>query len=125
MDIQSLLKDMTHLFIWQKRLSMMLQFKRLFQEDGLSTDSQFVSIYFQVYLGWPMISFRDTVVQYFPEWLPGMSFKKTGKEWRKILMEFYDKPYAFVQRRLVSYPVDDLKFVLLEYETTKTGSRQC
>ena len=124
MDIQSLLKDMTHLFIWQKRLSMMLQFKRLFQEDGLSTDSRFVSIYFQFYLGWPMISFRDTAVQYFPEWLPGMSFKKTGKEWRKILMDFYDKPYAFVQRRLVSY-LDDLKFVLLEYETTRTGSRRC
>ena len=106
MDIQSLLKDMTHLSNWQKRLSMMLQFKRLFQEDGLSTDSQFVSIYFQLCLGWPMINFRDTVVQYFPEWLPGMSFKKTGKEWRKTLMEFYDKPYAFVQRRLVSYLTD-------------------
>ena len=106
MDIQSLLKDMTHLSNWQKRLSMMLQFKRLFQEDGLSTDSRFVSIYFQFYLGWPMISFRDTVVRYFPEWLPGMSFKKTGKEWRKTLMEFYDKPYAFVQRRLVSYLTD-------------------
>ena len=71
-----------------------------------------------------MINFRDTVVQYFPEWLPGMSFKKTGKEWRKTLMEFYDKPYAFVQRRLVSY-LDDLKFVLLEYGTTRTGSRRC
>ena len=43
------------------------------------------------------------VVKYLPEWLPGMSFKKLAREWRGVVESFYNTPYDFVKKQLVSY----------------------
>lgn len=43
----------------------------------------------------------DTIhsLQYLPSWLPGMSFKRTGRRWNKITHAVTDIPYEFVERQ--------------------------
>ena len=42
------------------------------------------------------------ILRFLPEWLPGMGFKKSAKEFRKVVMDFLNKPFAFVKHQMVS-----------------------
>lgn len=39
-------------------------------------------------------------LQYLPEWVPGMTFKKTARHWRATLQAVADRPYAFVEKMI-------------------------
>lgn len=41
------------------------------------------------------------VLRYLPDWLPGMTFKETGRELRKVIDAFLNKPYEFVKYQMV------------------------
>lgn len=41
------------------------------------------------------------LVRYLPEWLPGMDFKRKGREWAKTVASFSDRPYTFVKHQMV------------------------
>lgn len=41
------------------------------------------------------------LVRHFPEWLPGMGFKTTAREWHAAVEEIVERPYAFVQQEMV------------------------
>ncbi|KAK7212547.1 hypothetical protein V2G26_019725 [Clonostachys chloroleuca] len=49
-------------------------------------------------LTWPV----DTlpILKYFPEFLPGMSFKKRAREWKDITQMVIDVPYEFVRQKM-------------------------
>lgn len=40
-------------------------------------------------------------VQYFPSWLPGIGFKRLAKIWKSTILDFNDRPYAFVKHQMV------------------------
>ena len=40
-------------------------------------------------------------VEHFPEWLPGMGFKKMAREWRKTTENLTDVPHRFVEKQMV------------------------
>lgn len=42
------------------------------------------------------------MLQYIPEFVPGMSFKRTARKWKRINEEVVDVPYRFVQRQIAS-----------------------
>ncbi|PWY89157.1 cytochrome P450 [Aspergillus heteromorphus CBS 117.55] len=44
----------------------------------------------------------DTIpaLKYMPEWFPGASFQRTGRAWRKTLLDVIEKPYDLVRRRM-------------------------
>lgn len=42
------------------------------------------------------------VLKYLPEWLPGMAFKKTAKEWSRIVHMTVDIPYAFTRQQMAT-----------------------
>lgn len=48
---------------------------------------------------WPVDIFPS--LQYLPDFLPGMSFKRKAAKWRAQLEEFVDKPYEYVKNALV------------------------
>lgn len=41
------------------------------------------------------------IVRFLPDLLPGMSFKRKGREWAKRVASFNNRPYAFVQHQKV------------------------
>lgn len=43
------------------------------------------------------------LVKYLPEWLPGMRFKRIAKRWRRTLIEFTERPYAFTKSKMVRF----------------------
>lgn len=45
----------------------------------------------------------DTLVRNLPEWLPGMEFKRKGREWAKTVASLSDRPYTFVQHQMVQF----------------------
>lgn len=52
----------------------------------------------------------DFPVKYLPEWLPGMTFKKTARKWGQTLKEFAERPYAFTKAQKARY------FLLKKYK---------
>lgn len=40
-------------------------------------------------------------VQYLPSWLPGMGFKKIANAWKSTILDFNNRPYAFVKNQMV------------------------
>ncbi|KAI5118229.1 hypothetical protein M0805_000725 [Coniferiporia weirii] len=40
------------------------------------------------------------LLRHLPDWLPGFSSKKTAREWNRIVMDFINKPYAFVKHQM-------------------------
>ena len=40
-------------------------------------------------------------MKYLPEWVPGVGFKVSAREWAKTVSDFYDKPFAFVKHQMV------------------------
>lgn len=49
-------------------------------------------------LAWPV----DLIpaLRHLPEWLPGMSFQRTAREWNRVARAAIDIPYAFVEKRI-------------------------
>lgn len=45
----------------------------------------------------------DSLVRHLPEWLPGMEFKRKGREWAKTVASLSDRPYTFVQHQMVQF----------------------
>ncbi|KAI5118227.1 hypothetical protein M0805_000723 [Coniferiporia weirii] len=39
-------------------------------------------------------------LRFIPDWVPGMGFKETAREWNKVTMDFINKPYAFVKHQM-------------------------
>lgn len=52
----------------------------------------------------PIFSYKCKAlsVKYIPEWVPGAGFKKIAREYRKILIESAERPYAFARMQLAS-----------------------
>lgn len=40
-------------------------------------------------------------LQYLPEWIPGIGFKKEARDLRKVVDEFLEKPFLFVKKKMV------------------------
>lgn len=49
-------------------------------------------------LAWPVNAFP--LLKYLPEGLPGTSFKKTAREWNKLVDAMLNVPYAFVRQEM-------------------------
>jgi hypothetical protein len=47
-------------------------------------------------------------VRQLPEWMPGMSFKKTAREWKTQVDRVWDAPIATVKTQMVSDLTADL-----------------
>lgn len=61
------------------------------------------------------------IVRFLPDWLPGMSFKRKGREWAKLVASFYNRPYAFVQHQKVGF-TQKFSMKLLIHEIQATGN---
>ena len=84
-------------FTLRKELSRTPCFKRRYQGNGLLTFFRSVRSACCSRELWTDLA----SVRFLPEWIPGMSFKATGRQWRKVAEEFFDKPYAFVKNQMV------------------------
>ncbi|KAK7961647.1 cytochrome P450 [Apiospora aurea] len=40
------------------------------------------------------------ILRHFPEWLPGMSFKKTAREWKATLIDLVERPKGLVRKQM-------------------------
>lgn len=41
------------------------------------------------------------ILKYLPEWLPGVSFKRTARTWKRVSSVVMEAPYAFVKQQMV------------------------
>jgi hypothetical protein len=41
------------------------------------------------------------ILKYVPAWFPGASFQRKAREWRKLIQETLELPYAEVKRNIV------------------------
>lgn len=55
---------------------------------------------------WPSpllyLALTRSSVNYIPSWVPGVQFKKLGREWRVLIDQLFDKPFEMVKRQMVS-----------------------
>lgn len=42
-----------------------------------------------------------TTVKYVPEWMPGASFQREARAWRKSITDMRDKPYSILKQKMV------------------------
>lgn len=49
-------------------------------------------------LAWAVNAFPS--LKYLPEWVPGTSFKKTAREWGKLVQSVINVPYVFVRQEM-------------------------
>ena len=51
----------------------------------------------------PDFTYLIMIVRYAPSFLPGASFKRKAKIWKRMALEMLNKPYEMVNKRIVSY----------------------
>lgn len=104
MDIQQAKKNMTPLFFLLSRLRQTYLQSRSSTDNGSWTSCPLVCPAQRV----PRLFLKYSSVRNFPEWLPGMEFKRKAREWAKKTAAFCDKPYAFVQHQMVQFSEESL-----------------
>lgn len=58
-----------------------------------------------------VFAFR-VLVRNLPNWVPGMSFKRSALKWKGTLMELAEKPHAFVKQQMVKQLHSGLSVIL-------------
>jgi len=62
------------------------------------------SVVQQTYILTLYLAFNNLrLVRYVPEWFPGAGFQRKAREWRQMLIDTVETPFAYVQNEMVRF----------------------
>lgn len=63
-------------------------------------------------------------VKYLPGWAPGAKFKREAAEWRKSVVDMFERPFQFVKEAMV-HPFRCVSQILTAHASIIIGERAC